>query len=183
VRDELSTNKLLGAVLGTALGLMGLSMLGQSVYHREAPEVGKQGWNLPVPETEVAATDEPAEEEKPLGVLLASADVASGEKEHKKCTGCHVFEKDGANKQGPVLWDVVERDKAVVAGFNYSEAAQGQKGDKWTYDNLYAFIENPAVYMPGTAMKFGGIKNDQKRADLLAYLATLSDAPKPFPAP
>ncbi len=37
--------------------------------------------------------------------------------------------------------------------------------------------------MPGTKMVFGGVKRDQARADLLAYLATLSEAPKPFPAP
>jgi cytochrome c len=162
---------------------MGLGMLGESVYHREAPEIGKQGWNLPVPEVEAAGGAAPAEEAKPLGVLLASADVASGEKEHKKCTGCHSFEKGGANKQGPALWDIVERDKAAAAGFPYSEGALAQKGDKWTYENLHKFVENPKAYMPGTKMAFGGIKNQQKRADLLAYLATLSDAPKPFPAP
>jgi cytochrome c len=60
---------------------------------------------------------------------------------------------------------------------------KARTGQKWTYDNLNAFITNPKVATPGTKMGFAGVKKDQDRANLIAYLASLSDAPKPFPAP
>ena len=91
--------------------------------------------------------------------------------------------KGGANKTGPALWDIVERAKASHEGFAYSEGAKAQSAEKWAYENLDKFIKNPKGYMPGTKMAFGGVKNDKKRADIIAYLASLSDAPKPFPAP
>ena len=60
---------------------------------------------------------------------------------------------------------------------------KSHSGDKWTFENLNTFITNPKGFVPKTKMTFGGIKRDQARADLLAYLRTLSDSPKPLPAP
>ena len=92
-------------------------------------------------------------------------------------------EKGGANKVGPVLWNVVERPKGSIDGFNYSAALKERaaKGEKWTYENLDAFIENPKAYMPGTAMGFAGLGDPMKRAEIIAYLRTLSDNPAPLP--
>jgi cytochrome c len=53
--------------------------------------------------------------------------------------------------------------------------------EKWTYDNLYHFLLSPKAFVTGTAMGFAGLKKDEDRADLLAYLRTLSDSPKPLP--
>jgi cytochrome c len=55
------------------------------------------------------------------------------------------------------------------------------KGGEWTYDELNKFLANPRGYIPGTAMSFAGLSRDQQRADVIAYLRTLSDSPKPLP--
>ncbi len=118
-----------------------------------------------------------------IGALLAAADAAKGVKEASACAACHNFAKGAPNKSGPNLWDVVERAKASYAPFAYSAGLIAQADQKWTYDNLNAFITNPKAHVPGTKMGYGGLKNDGKRANLIAYLASLSDAPKPYPAP
>jgi cytochrome c len=89
----------------------------------------------------------------------------------------------GPNKTGPNLWDVVDRQIASHEGFTYSDGIKAHATDKWTYDNLNAFIATPKIYVKGTKMGFAGLKKDQTRADVIAYLASLSDSPKPFPAP
>jgi cytochrome c len=180
--DSFEFNKMAGAVLGTALFALGLSIVGDSIFSSETPE--KPGFLIEVAEAEEAGAEAgtPAEA-KPIGALLASADATKGAAGAKACAACHVFEKGGANKTGPALWDVVERDVAAHEGFAYSAALSAKKGSKWTYEELSAFLTSPKAYAKGTKMAFAGIKNDAKRADLIAYLASLSDAPKPFPAP
>jgi cytochrome c len=178
--DSFEFNKIAGAVLGTALTVFGLSILSETIFHHEAPE--KAGFLIEVAEAETAGGEAGAPAEaKPIGVLLASADAAKGAAGAKACAACHSFEKGGANKTGPGLWDVVERPFASHEGFAYSEALVALKDKKWTYDELNAFILNPKAHVKGTKMTFAGIKNDAKRADIIAYLASLSDAPKPFP--
>ncbi len=179
--DSWTFNKISGAVLGTALMVFGLQELSGAVFHTEQPAADKQGFLIEVAQAEEAAGG--GEAAVSVGVLLASADATKGANVAKACAACHAFEKGGANKVGPALYDLVERPVAAHAGFAYSEGAKAKSTDKWSYDNLNAFLKAPKAYMPGTKMAFGGIKNDQKRADLLAYLASLSDAPKPFPTP
>jgi len=53
----------------------------------------------------------------------------------------------------------------------------------WTYENLDHFITSPKTYAPGTKMSFAGVKDPVERANILAYLQTLSPTPVPFPAP
>jgi cytochrome c len=172
-------NKIAGALLGTALAIFGLGELGRIVYHTETPE--KPGMII-----ETAQADDTggaAAAAQSLGTLLAAASVEKGAASAKACAACHDFTKGGPNKVGPNLYDVVDRGVGGVAGFAYSEAVAAKKADKWTFDNLDAWLKDPKAHIPGTKMAFGGIKSDAKRADVLAYLASLSDAPKPFPAP
>jgi cytochrome c len=173
-----------GAIFSTVLLLLGLENLSSTLFQVERPAADKQGYLIEVAEAPAGGeAGAPAAAATPLPVLLAAADATAGATVAKACAACHAFEKDGANKVGPALWDVVERAKASHAGFAYSEGAKAQAGDKWSYDNLNAFLTAPKKYMPGTKMNFGGIANEKKRADVIAYLASLSDAPKPFPAP
>jgi cytochrome c len=192
IMDSWTLNKVLGATLATALAVFGLKELGGVIYHAEppiqysaatdkAPEK-KPAFFIEVAEAETAGGGEAAVEET-IAVRLAKADVASGQTVAKACISCHSFESGGANKTGPNLYDVIERPKASVAGFGYSEAAKAQSAEKWDYDKIDAFLTNPKAYTKGTAMNYGGVKNAQKRADLVAYLASLSASPKPFPAP
>jgi cytochrome c len=180
--DSFEFNKIAGAVLATALVVFGLKELSAAVYHSETPE--KPGFAIEVAETGAAGeTQVAAGPAASIGALLAAADPAKGAAGVKACAACHNFTKGGANKTGPDLWDVVERDIASHEGFTYSEGMKARAGEKWTYENLNAFIKDPKTATPKTKMAFAGVKKDEARADIIAYLATLSDAPKPFPAP
>lgn len=176
-------NKIAGAVLGTGLLALGLNILSEVIYDSERPE--KPGFAIEVAEAATGdevtgGADAPGVS---LGTLLASADPAKGQAAVKACAACHDFSKGGPNKVGPNLYGVVMRKHAAHEGFAYSAAMAAKSGEDWTYEALNEFITAPKVAMAGTKMAFGGVKKDQTRADILAYLATLSDTPVPFPAP
>jgi cytochrome c len=172
-------NKIAGAVLGTALATFGLGELGRIVYHAETPE--KFGMLIETAEAEESTGG--GEAATSLGAMLAAASAEKGAGVAKACVACHDFTKGGPNKTGPNLYDIVARPIGSHPGFQYSEVVAAKKAEAWTYENLDAFLKNPKGFAAGTKMAFGGVKSDAKRADLLAYLAGLSDAPKPFPAP
>ena len=173
-------NKIAGAVLGTLLLVFGLQNLSGIIYHAETPE--KPGYAIEVAEAPAAGeAAAPAKEIVPIGVRLATADPAKGQASAKACLSCHSVEKGGPNKVGPGLWNVVEAPIGTHAGFAYSDALKAKAGTAWTFAELDAFIANPKGYAPGTKMGYAGMKDDVKRADLLAYLRTLADAPKPLP--
>jgi cytochrome c len=179
--DSFEINKIAGAVLGTALVVFGLNELAGIVYHAETPE--KPGFAVEVAE---AATGEAPAEEAPavsLGTLLASADATKGQAVFKACAACHDVANGGPNKVGPNLWNIVGRMHGIHEGFAYSEAMAALKDKPWDYAALNDFLLAPKKAVPGTKMAYGGLKKDEDRANLLAYLATLSDAPVPFPAP
>jgi len=122
----------------------------------------------------------PASAEDPAPVLVPleitdpatgqtmSGDPAKGETEFKKCQVCHTLE-DGVNKIGPSLHKIIGRRAGSVEGFNYSKA-NTESGVVWSEQNMWEYLENPKAFMPGTKMAFAGIKNGQKRADLIAYI-------------
>ena len=178
--DDLGFNKIAGAVLGTLLFVMGLGIISNGLFAPNKP--AKPGYELASAEPAAAAgaAAEQATPDEPLPILLAKADPTKGEASAKACTACHSFDKGGAAKVGPALYGVVGRDKGAAAGFAYSEAMKG-KGGKWDYDALNAFIANPKGYVAGTKMGYAGEKDGGTRANILAYLKTLSDAPVEFP--
>ena len=105
---------------------------------------------------------------------------AAGEKAANKCKTCHDLTNAKKIKIGPPLWDVVEANKGHVSAFSYSSGMK-EAGGKWTYDDLNKFIHNPKDLVKGTKMTFAGVKDDKERADIIAFLRTLSDSPKPLP--
>ena len=115
-----------------------------------------------------------------FSAMLASASAERGQKATRVCQACHSFEQGGPNKIGPDLWGVLGRDIASHEGFSYSSALSGKDG-AWDYDTLNAFLTNPREWAPGTKMTFAGIKKPEDRADVIAYLRTLSDNPEPLP--
>jgi cytochrome c len=171
-------NKILGAVLGTALIVVALNIASGAIFAPEKPE--KPGFNIVVPKTETSTQPAPAEKEPPIAQLLATADPKRGEDAAKVCQACHTFEKGGPAKIGPNLWGVVGRMRASMAGFDYSSAMKSL-GGSWTVDDLNHFLTKPQAFVEGTKMTFGGIARPQTRADVIAYLNTLSDNPAPLP--
>ena len=176
--DPLFWNKVSGGILSAALLAVGLNVFSKEFYTPKKPAI--PGYDLPAPEVvSGGAAAAPAE---PLPVRLAAADAAKGQNSAKKCLACHGFEKGGPNKIGPILYDTVGHPKGGHAGFNYSAGMKG-KGGTWTYEDLDHFLENPKAFVPGTIMAFAGVPNAQERANILAYLKTLSEKPVEFPAP
>jgi cytochrome c len=139
------------------------------------------GYPLPTGTTAPApAAAAPAAPEEPLPALLAKADAKKGAQDAKICTTCHNFDKGAGPKVGPPLYGVVGRPIASVPGFAYSDSLKAVGGD-WTYEALNKMITNPKSEASGTKMAFPGESDAHKRADILAYLQTLSDSPVPFP--
>ena len=111
--------------------------------------------------------------EVPFAEYLAAADPADGESQFRQCRSCHSVDA-GVNGTGPSLHGVVDRDIASLDGFGYSGTLTGLEGN-WTPEALNGFLESPRGYAPGTAMSFGGIRDVEDRAAMVAYLATLVD--------
>lgn len=172
-------NKIIGAVVlvlivGTVVGMIGDALVEPGAHKARETVVAVKA---PAAAARRAAK---ARKSEPIASLLASADAAAGNKIARKCTGCHTLKKDGAAKIGPNLWNIVGAAKARSAGFGYSSAMRS-KGGTWTYEDLSAFLEGPRAYLKGTKMAFAGVKKARDRANLIAFLRSLSASPAPLP--
>lgn len=148
----------------------------------EAPAPGE----VPAAEAEAAEAETDVAEapaEPTFATLLASADASAAESAARVCSACHVFDEGGANRVGPVLWNVVGREIAAVEDFNYSSAMRehAEEADVWDYAQLDGYLENPQGWVPGTSMSYAGIKDDQDRANMIAYLRDHSPDAPPLP--
>jgi cytochrome c len=174
--DGFELNKVAAAILISLLVAMVSSLIGEGLVHPKKPET--MAFLVPVEET-----SSPASEEKALvniTPLLATADVANGEKVFKKCISCHTIGKGEPAKTGPNLWGIVGAAIGHVTDYVYSAALKDKKGNTWTFENLNHFLYKPREFSPGTKMTFIGIADDKERADLLAYLRMQADSPAPL---
>ncbi|WP_454914808.1 c-type cytochrome [Xanthobacter sediminis] len=169
-------NKIAGAVLGTLAFVVGLGIVSQILFAPEAP--AKPGFDIVVQEGGSAGAAKVAE--PPIEELFATASVEKGATVAKKCGACHNFAEGAGAKVGPDLYGVVGRDVASVEGFAYSAALKA-KGGKWTPEGLSTFLTNPKAAVPGTAMGFAGLPKGVDRANVIAYLNSLSHNPQPLP--
>ena len=177
--DSENVNRVSLAALGSVLFAMLLVAFSNLVISPRNPAV--PGFALPTSSPATASAPAPAAApEEPLPALLAKADPKKGEQYTKVCQTCHNFEKGAAPKIGPPLWGVVGRPIASVPGFSYSDSLKAVGGN-WTWEALNTMVSNPKMEASGTKMAFPGEKDPQKRADILAFLQTLSDSAVPFP--
>lgn len=194
---ELGLNKILGALLASALGIMFLMQLPNVVFasgaghhgdeHGEAASLSEQmcqKFHYCVEVAEAAGAGAAAAEEVfDLGAALASADLTRGERLFaSQCSTCHTINQGGANGTGPNLYNTVGAHKAHMPGFAYSGAMANAEGS-WTYENLDEWIKNPGAYLRGTSMSFAGIRRDNDRAAVIAYLAANTENAPAFPEP
>jgi cytochrome c len=181
--DELGLNKILGAVLATALVIFGLGEVTNIIFPYTPP--AKAGYAL-VPEVEASAGAAPDAPEPPVdwGTELPKADVSTGKTITSKCQSCHNFDQGGPNMTGPNLYGVVGRPPGSHPGFSYSDGmkAFAAKQPIWDYQHIYDFISGPQKYIDGTKMTFVGLKQRQDRINVIAYLHTLGST-LPIPAP
>ena len=175
---SLETNKLIGGVLTAGIIFVASGVLSDLLYRTEMlaenafPIGGAEG-------DDVAAATEPVAEE-PLEVLLVAASVDAGQRAFRACAACHTADEGGPNRVGPNLWGVVGRDIGTKEGFKYSDVI-GSHGGVWDYQALDGFLRKPSEWAPGTAMSYAGIGDAAARADMIAYLRSLSSDPLPLP--
>lgn len=178
--DSFELNKILGALLGAVFIVFSVSLISDTIFY--APTPATPGYVIEVPEQDVA-DDAPVEAGPNVLALIADGDVAAGEAAFRRCASCHTNEQGGANRVGPNLWNTVMQPITHADGFNYSAAMRefAAQEEIWTYEHLAGFLENPRGYVPGTTMAFAGIRDVQEKANLIAYMRTLSDDPAPLP--
>lgn len=180
--DSFEWNKVAGAILMTLLIIVVIGHIGD-ILVPESEAGAKQ--HIEVAGAPAAAT-QPTQQAKapaelqPIEPFLAKANIEEGKKDARICETCHNFQKGKGPKIGPDLWGIVGAKIARREDFHYSDAIKKLSGD-WTVDQLNKWIDAPQKVAPGTKMTFAGIKDEQKRANVIAFLNSLSDSPKPLP--
>ncbi|MBI1246031.1 MAG: c-type cytochrome [Alphaproteobacteria bacterium] len=173
-------NKIFGAVVSSILAVTVIGFVANMLVHPHHLE--KAVIDIKVAEdagAPAAAAAAPAAIE-PIAPMLASANADAGKAVTKNCASCHTFDKGGKNGVGPNLWGIVGNKRAHAEGFGYSQAMQSA-GGTWDYEHINQFVANPKGAVPGTRMAFAGLRRAEDRANLIAYLRTLSDNPVPLP--
>jgi cytochrome c len=180
-KDSLLVNKIAAGVLTAGLVFWAANRLAEIFVSSEAPKT---------PVITLAALPSAAPVMAVAGglesiiPLLAGADVAKGQAfVEQQCSSCHTVTQGGADGVGPNLYGVVGAKMFSHPGFSYSDAAKGKAGSSWDYNNLNAWLADPAHFVPNTAMSYAGIHNTETRADVVAYLRSLSASPLPLPTP
>jgi cytochrome c len=173
-------NKILGALLGAMILAMATGIIAGSLVNPE--ELAKPVYMVAgVKEAAAPTAAAPAGPES-IGPLLAAASVANGKDiTHRLCVACHTFDKGEPNRIGPNLFDVFDQPIAEGhGGYAFSSALGAHNKQKWTPDLLNEWLAGPQDFAHGTKMTFVGLPKAKDRADVIAYLDSLSDHPEPL---
>ncbi|SIN59836.1 cytochrome c [Parasphingorhabdus marina DSM 22363] len=172
-----NNNTIAGWVLAGGIAALGFSILSGKYFHADKPERPEtMGYVI-----EGVESSDAGEEEIPMSMMLAKADISAGEQVFKKCVACHTINQGGANGIGPNLYDTFDKSHGHVPGFAYSDALTSIEGN-WNFDNMNAWLISPRRYAPGTKMTFAGLGKPEDRANVIAYMnAQGSNLPYPEP--
>ena len=179
--DSFELNKIIGAVLLTALIIIGLNKFADFLFHIDKPE--QSAYKIEGLETvDVAnvSVEKKVEEKVNIVQLLSLGDIAHGEKVFKKCSACHMVAADGKNMIGPNLWGVIGRNAGSITDYNYSKAMIAY-GKEWTFEEMNAYLIKPQAYIKGTKMAFAGLRKEKDRASVILFMNSKSNNPKPLP--
>ena len=179
--DSFELNKVIAAVLMTALIVIGINKLGDSIFNVEKPKQSAykvEGVEL-ASSTRVTA-DVKEVVQLDIKEILALGDTTHGEKVFKKCSACHIVAKGGKNLIGPALYGVVGRASASIPDYAYSSALKAH-GKNWSFEELNAFLLKPRSYIKGTKMAYAGLRKDKDRASVILYMNSQSDNSLPRP--
>ncbi|HVA15582.1 MAG TPA: cytochrome c family protein [Stellaceae bacterium] len=175
-------NKIIGAILAAMILAMVSGIVANILVHptplaKPVYEVAGAPAAAASSASAAAAPAGPA----PIAPLMASANADAGKAKTQQCAVCHTFNKGGPTRIGPNLWGIVGSPIAEGRGFSFSSALTAKgKGQTWTLDNLNHWLWKPQDFAKGTKMTFIGLPKPQDRANVIAYLNAMSDAPQPL---
>jgi len=184
--SDLRFNSIAGAVLASVLGVMGVGIGADMIVESHYPEKAGYLPEVVIEPTGGGAAEEPAGPPD-FGRLFADAAglaelVSRGQRVSAQCASCHTFDAGGAARTGPNLHDAFGRSVASDAAFAYSDPLRAH-GGAWDYLALNDFLQSPMTNVRGTRMTFAGLRNEQDRVAMIAYLRSISPNNVPLPAP
>ena len=183
IMDSFELNKIIAAVLLTALIIIGIGKFTDVLFHVEKPkESAYKIEGLEVASTSGSSTETEIKvaEVVDIKALLAMGDLGHGEKIFKKCTACHQIASDGKNMIGPNLWSVIGRTAGSVSDYKYSKAMIAY-GKEWTFEEMNSYLIKPQAYVKGTKMAFAGLRKEKDRASVILFMNSKSNSPKTLP--
>jgi len=182
--SSLEVNKIIASLIIAFLIIVFISVTGDILVKKQGINNGNDltAYLVDIPEKDTydSETTKKLAVTEPISPFLINASIEKGEKLFKKCAACHSYNKDGANKVGPNLWNLINRPKGSIKAFSYSKALSEFGGD-WTFEDLSEFLYKPKKYMEKTKMNFAGLKETEDRANLILFIREQSDEPIPLP--
>ena len=178
--DSFELNKIIGAILLTALIVIGLGKFTDILFQVEKPK--QSAYKVEGLEEAVTTSklEQKVEERVDIAQLLSMGDLNHGEKVFKKCSACHMVASDGKNMIGPNLWSVIGRTAGSVSDYKYSKAMIAY-GKEWTFEEMNSYLIKPQAYVKGTKMAFAGLRKEKDRASVILFMNSKSSSPKPLP--
>ena len=181
--DSFEINKIIAAVLLTALIIIGIGKFTDILFHVEKPKVSAykiEGLEVAATNSSANNTETKVVEAVDIKALLAMGDLAHGEKVFKKCTACHQIAVGGKNMIGPNLWGVIGRTSGSISDYKYSKAMIAY-GKEWSFEEMNSYLIKPQAHIKGTKMAFAGLRKEKDRASVILYMNSKSNSPKPLP--
>lgn len=183
IRMSFEMNKIAGAILVAMIVAMVSGIIASKLV--EPTPLKKNAYEVAIAPQAAPGQQAAPKGPPPIEPLLAKANINAGKAHTAVCQVCHTFDKGGPNKIGPNLYAIVGSKIAEDrGGFAFSDALKTKAkavGGVWTVDNLNDWLTDPQHFASGTKMTFAGISKEQDRADVIAYLNSLSDHPQPLP--